>query len=559
MKMLQKTVAVSLALTALLAITGCSSDDGGSGGTSGGESLLASGGFIKEIAKGGTIDLTAAIRTSLYHSQHLILSESIGASGNIKSISFRSSRNTDENTCPNITVKLGETGLSELTDTFADNIENGKGTLKIIVDGELTIPAVSVDEFFTITLDEPVYYNGVDNLVLDVTLNEGCTELMGIRATGAAVNTVLTSSSLTSVTGSLIKYTQNIVFDFKGGVNTQLMEGPVMGDQTIFAEDGRAQVINMAEDINGSGPITGIAYQVAELTTASEQNITIRLGHTTLDEFESSNVLDENYVGSAVTVSENVVLKIPAGLEVGEWFWIPLMGHFNYNGTDNLIVDIQGLNVATTINKVQMFSSSSNTLTYSPDGVDSTGAFHYQHNIKFRFNGATMDVLTAENSSWSAPFSDSYDVRTQMLYGSYALGTGGEVTTVSFRLKDDSLASEHQEATIVLGNTAITSLDDNLSKNIVDSKNVFSGTMQIPAGLKAGDWVDFPVSGFTYDPTKNLVLEVTTNASSVGNINRILTTDDPVLVGGVKFGDKGSNIAKESIPGQADLRIMLDK
>ena len=106
----------------------------------------------------------------------------------------------------------------------------------------------------------------------------------------------------------------------------------------------------------------------------------------------------------------------------------------------------------------------------------------------------------------------------QVLYDNTALGTGGTVTSLGFRLGADANAFNHTDVNLVLGNTSLTSLGaGSLAANIESGRtNAFSGTISIPAGLKAGDWVEVPVS-FDYDPTMNLVVQW--DAPSYGTTN----------------------------------------
>jgi hypothetical protein len=76
------------------------------------------------------------------------------------------------------------------------------------------------------------------------------------------------------------------------------------------------------------------------LTTANDYVVTVRLGHTTLSALAGSFAANFNS-GAPVTVASGLSFKVPAGIPVGHPIWIPLSGVFNYNGTDNLIVDIE--------------------------------------------------------------------------------------------------------------------------------------------------------------------------------------------------------------------------
>jgi hypothetical protein len=121
-----------------------------------------------------------------------------------------------------------------------------------------------------------------------------------------------------------------------------------------------------------------------------------------------------------------------------------------------------------------------------------------------------MDVIEPSLASYNFPFDGSATGWVlQSLYGSYVLGTSGAINKVSLRLAADTAADvTYTGATITLGHTTLSDLTVTLANNMDDPRVVFTGNITIPGGLKAGDWINIPVSGFTYDPTKNLTLQL---------------------------------------------------
>ena len=169
-----------------------------------------------------------------------------------------------------------------------------------------------------------------------------------------------------------------------------------------------------------------------------------------------------------------------------------------------------------------------------------------------------MDVITAENTASNVPFLNGHDYKTQIMFGTQQLGTGGPVTGISFRLAFDSVASDYPAATVVLGHTADTVLSMTFADNMTDPTTVFTGTLNIPTGLNSGDWMTIPVSGFTYDSTRNLVVEVTLDAGT--SINHILATNvDVPGASGVLMGPRTNPVANALFDGQSDIRVHLNK
>ncbi len=167
-------------------------------------------------------------------------------------------------------------------------------------------------------------------------------------------------------------------------------------------------------------------------------------------------------------------------------------------------------------------------------------------------------MITAEDQTWSVPFNNALNYRTQFLFDACQLGTGGPVTGISLRLADPSAASDYANATIVLGHTTNTTLSITYADNMTDPTTVFSGALSVLSGLNAGDWVTLPVSGFTYDPTQNLVVEVTQDAGTAVNDILATNTDTPGASGAIT-GDRTGTDAVESGNGQCSLQVHLSK
>jgi hypothetical protein len=232
---------------------------------------------------------------------------------------------------------------------------------------------------------------------------------------------------------------------------------------------------------------------------------------------------------------------------------------FSYNGSDNLIVEIEvssstgetpwGVNVGTSL-----------TLAYGALGSDTaSGRDNAEYHISFRFNGGPMDVITAGDAFWAVPFTDFGNFKMQIMFGAQQLGTGGPVTGISFRLVSDSLASDYPAATVVLGHTTNTALSMTFADNMTDATTVFTGTITVPAGLKAGDWVTIPVSGFSYDSTQNLVVEVSQDAGATTNGILSTNTDVPGASGAIAGPRTDLTAGPGPSAGQCDIRFNLSK
>jgi len=543
-------------------LAGC---DGSSSGCCG----LPDGTFTKTVLPGdeeGLSNTFGLASESRY--QFLILADDMEGSGYITAVSFSYDSVLVSNaSCPNVTIKMGHTSLSALTDTYASNVEEGRGTHETVLDNAaVTIPAGSEGDFFAITLDNSFYYNGVDNVIVEIVRTSSCSPDVSITAGDSLLavpyNAVLwTTTSSTETTGALGTDLPNMEFYFEGGDNT-LFSNPSGSAPIPFTDDTndqRQQQLYLASDINGSGPITGLGIQVGIPTSEETYTVSVKLGHATV----TTLALDyaANYSDSPVTVANAVSFTIPANVPANSYVWIPLPDAvFTYNGTDNLILEFDV--TAATGDTSYTFHDPPGAdvrMIYGPSNASVINDVEaaIQHS-KFRFNGGTMDVITNEQGVLGLPYFSNGDYRTQFMFGAQQFGTGGPVTGISFRLESDSMASDYPSATVVLGHTANTVLSITFADNMMDPTTVFTGTLNVPAGLKAGDWVNIPVSGFTYDPTQNLVVEVAQDRGAETN-NILSSSADVPGASGAATGPRGNTDAAISTPIQSDIRVYLSK
>ena len=110
----------------------------------------------------------------------------------------------------------------------------------------------------------------------------------------------------------------------------------------------------------------------------------------------------------------------------------------------------------------------------------------------------------------------------------------------------------------MLGHNSGTALSPIFDLNMADPTTVFTGTLFVPGGLKAGDWVTIPVSGFTYYPAWNLVVDVSQYSGTTINLISATNADVPGASGWMS-GPIESPAATDGDFGQCDFRVYLSK
>ena len=517
------------------ALTACGSGGGGGGGGS----VLATGGFTKTFGPADDNNNSYPFNFTDQKVQLLYTAAEINGSGNITALRFRRSSATGQQTCPNTTIRLGHTSLAALTTTFGNNVEEGRGSqITVVNDATVTIPAGSAATWFEIPLTTAFNYNGVDNLVVEVERTTACsatiftdvyTAASDRRAHSSAPDATSGVADHNQTTANGADAIQNwMQFVFSGGDNGVLYPNAVGNAYpfTPIAAGQHVQMLHLASDINGSGPVTGIAMISNESPTdAASYTVNITLGHTSLTAL-TDTFADNFDSGTPVAVATALTFNVPAGVPAGTPIWLPITGSFNYNGTDNLIVDIEVSNAVgntlwrldNTLPGQRVFGAVGN-----PTGTVGSGGYH----TAFRFHGGSMGLITDGNLFSVYPFNGASDPKTQALYRATELGTGGQITKVACRLNSaTSTATDYPNFEVVLGHTDLTELTATFADNMDDATTVFSGTFSLPAGLVQGDWIEIPLSTpFTYDPARNLVVQYSSDAGGNTHPCTVSSTD----------------------------------
>jgi len=140
----------------------------------------------------------------------------------------------------------------------------------------------------------------------------------------------------------------------------------------------------------------------------------------------------------------------------------------------------------------------------------------------------------------------------QSLYKPNFVGTGGLINSINLRLKTDSVAATITDYKIYMGGTAKDTLDvvDSYSSNMeLNSTLVYDGSFDIPAGLKAGDWLNIPLqTGFTYDPTENMSILFMAASASPGD-NAVSASSNAALFPTHSVGRNDNAVDIAGFPG----------
>lgn len=478
-----------------------------------------------------------------YKQQYLYYANEVNGSGNITMLRFRRGADTVATiSCPNFSIRLGHTSktVPDLV-SFGNNVEQGQGSLiTVLDDATINIPIGSNGEWFEIPLATSFHYNGVNNLILEMENATACSASQLISQYGAG-GTRMVMAAFTDMVPGTIEHSQTtafqndtslkwVQFDFEGGDNfLSTAVGLLDGNSFPFTNNAttgrKIQLLYPASDVNGSGPITGIGFPVIGGSTEQSYTIDIRLGHSDLSALGATYA--DNFSDTPVTVASSLRLRVPAGLATDTVIWLPVTGSFDYNGTDNLILEIETVENSSATNDILWRNRSgtggANTRLYGVLGATMGTPADDYYFTKFRFNGGTMDVIppgTDGSTGYTFPFSADDGVR-QILYHAAELGTAGQITSVGCRTTiADPAAQTGLTYSITLSHTSATTLVTDRATNLPAPAIVYTGTFDQPDFL-GGDWFDIQLSTpFNYNGTDNLVVEFSgsggTNGLGVG-------------------------------------------
>ncbi len=242
-------------------------------------------------------------------------------------------------------VVIGD-NVAEHDETFFVNLSNPTNATLAGAQGTGTIlddDAGRIDHFAWAAIDRQQFYN--------VPFAATVMAQDGLNNPASSFNGTVALSGLVPQPDVLI------------GTNTDSWEYP-MG---THYHDERLQAIYLAGEVGGPARITSLALQVAAPPGQTLTNWTIRLKHTPLSSYAAPLWEDRGWL----TVYQNDEIVIHSG-----WVVFPFTAPFDFDGADNLMVDL-----------------SFNNSTYSSDGLCGFSVTDRPRAIYFRTDSAFGDPL----------------------------------------------------------------------------------------------------------------------------------------------------------------------
>lgn len=294
----------------------------------------------------------------------------------------------------------------------------------------------------------------------------------------------------------------------------------------MFTTSIRVHVMQvyLSTELQASGVIKSLTlyYQSPVTGLITCPNLVIKMGHTDVSVLNATYASNyERGQGSLVTVYDG-----PVTLAAGDSVTIELDEPFNYNGTDNLIVDIVrngGCGANAPLSAHTTASARNANDTYPPTESEATRAVaprveEYVAKVRFNFAGGDSTMKCNENAAAVNLFVN-YATMAQILFDKDRVSGSGPVTGLGFALKTNSPGTDEvYTLTVSMWHAAGTGLTgggtwtDNF-KSGASTLVAENATFTIPANTPAGTYVWLPLNGaFGYNGTDGLVVDIETAA-----------------------------------------------
>ncbi len=277
-----------------------------------------------------------------FHFQALYTPEQVGAEGVIKRISFNRTNAAVVGNFSNFKISFAHTDLSDLTTTFANNY-NGY-LVEVFSEANVELNSSDGDSWIHFDLNDNFTYDSSHNLLIDIIWIGDGGVTIGTRNTDPGVITKrLWEWDVTAAVGQqgsnrlpVIRFetdvVDNAVID-EGTTNNIVPFWPTQPQM-------KAQMLFNKTFINQTGIIDKLCFQSASGTPVSGtyNDFSIRMAHSTNDSL--GIVFEANHIGSWVEVLNESTFDI-SSVGAPEWIEFDLQNTFNYNGNDNLLIEIR--------------------------------------------------------------------------------------------------------------------------------------------------------------------------------------------------------------------------
>jgi len=406
----------------------------------------------------------------IFHFQALYTSDMVGADGVIRRIAFNRTNAVATGDFSNFKIFMAHTQLDSLTATYANNYQGN--LIEVFNEDNVFLNSSDGDSWIYFDLNENFTYDSQYNLVVDVQWNGDSNDNIRTSINSYVYGLFGGTKRVYSTTGALTGTTNSNLPSFIFTIDVKNNGIVDSGTSGTFHPFDIAQnmfkiqwLYNVSELGNESGVIDKLAlYKIEQSNYSFFSNFTLSLAHTNLTSLTST--FNNNYIGFMMNVYFNVNESIPSS---GGWVFFDVNDTFEYNGVDNLLVQLVWNGTAYGSGNCNFgraaISGSDRRVYTTTDAATGTSDSMRNH--------LAVVYTHSDNLTWSASSSDMSMFDAQIVNGGLqitpqpdAFGTG--IAHLTLTNSDGGSVSQDipitinavNDAPVLSGPTAITCVED---------------------------------------------------------------------------------------------------
>jgi hypothetical protein len=274
--------------------------------------------------------------------QFLLLASDIDGAGPITGIRFDVQPEDFPRTITyTMTMSHLDVAIDDLADRMYFDQNLGEDAVEVATDLTAVIPAGATG--FWMPMSEAFPYDGTDNLIVDI-LSYDTPDAIHLARVASETTRIFYMAGIPDSEGgaAFAPWALEPTLRFHGATVDRVELGDGLGDTHTFTNNatGRTnQYLYYGTELGTGGTITRMACRLWSATSsmAAYPNFQVVMSHT--DALELDPILGDNLPDPVVVYEGTFV--VPHGLIRGDWIEIPLDEGFEYDATQNLVIQVK--------------------------------------------------------------------------------------------------------------------------------------------------------------------------------------------------------------------------
>lgn len=410
--------------------------------------------------------------------------------------------------------------------------------------GTVTIPATATGVTLAATDGSATGLSNAFDVTIGALHHFGISTIASPQMVSTPLSATITAqdaggNTVTSYTGTAQLSAAQPAADVTTGSGTGTASYPLY----TYYEDCRTQSIYTPAEVGSARLLTALALNVSSVSTQVMNNFTIRIKHTPKADYTSSASWD--------ATGWTTVFQANQSISSAGWNMFTFTTPFDYNGTDNLMVDISFNNSSYTSSSTTYYTtaSTSRTIYYDTDsgygdpltwsGTSSPTPYTTTSLPNIRFSSSTPLAMTPTatgsfvNGVWTGNVSLQQTSSGAVLYAVSGATSG---TSNTFAVNSSGSLSMTLAASVTEGGTPASGtitlpvmapaggIVVTLSSQTPLQATLSSATITIPAGSTTGSFSVSAVNDTLLDGTQPVI--ITASAPAYASASSTIAVND---------------------------------